>query len=234
MYLGIRLPFLVRLTVQPLRVHTRPYRDNAIVMFVIDMAAVASRSAYKGTEASMLGIIYPLLYFGISAAFGKQRYYIRARLRQLSYRARIALRAGTLQDRCGEGAGREEGGHAPEVRRGVRGPAGQQPHREVLRHRGLRGHEEGAQGRDNIADRGEGGFKSLQHKAGKGRPALRASGNRKDHADEGHSKRHTRGILPCQGRQTWYPRFLARPSEGLPTYSQPQGRMRHAYCSSTR
>ena len=41
-----------------------------VAVFVIDAAAVASRSAYKGTEASIVGIIYPLLYVAISSISG--------------------------------------------------------------------------------------------------------------------------------------------------------------------
>ncbi len=41
------------------------------MVVVIDSVAVASRSAYKGTEASLTGIAYPLLYFGIASIFGK-------------------------------------------------------------------------------------------------------------------------------------------------------------------
>jgi transitional endoplasmic reticulum ATPase len=40
-----------------------------VMVMLIDTTAVASRSNYKGTRASILGIIYPLLYLGISGAY---------------------------------------------------------------------------------------------------------------------------------------------------------------------
>lgn len=57
------------LTVEPLQYIVDLIGIIAIVM-LIDMSAVASRSQYNGTEASLIGIAYPLLYFGISGAFG--------------------------------------------------------------------------------------------------------------------------------------------------------------------
>jgi transitional endoplasmic reticulum ATPase len=41
-----------------------------VIVMIIDSMAVASRSSFKGTEASLVGIGYPLLYFGLSGAFG--------------------------------------------------------------------------------------------------------------------------------------------------------------------
>ena len=42
-----------------------------VAVFLVDAAAVAGRSAYKGTEASLLGVIYPLFYLGITGLAGK-------------------------------------------------------------------------------------------------------------------------------------------------------------------
>ncbi len=46
-----------------------------ILVMLIDTAAVASRSFYKGTEASLIGIAYPLLYFGISIFYNNSYIY---------------------------------------------------------------------------------------------------------------------------------------------------------------
>ncbi len=40
-----------------------------VIVILIDTTAVASRSVYKGTEASLIGIVYPLLYFAVSFTF---------------------------------------------------------------------------------------------------------------------------------------------------------------------
>ncbi len=46
-----------------------------IVVF-IDGTAVGSRSSYKGTTASLIGIFYPLMYFAVSLGFGNTVTYI--------------------------------------------------------------------------------------------------------------------------------------------------------------
>ncbi|MDE1871364.1 MAG: AAA family ATPase [Candidatus Micrarchaeota archaeon] len=56
------------LEVQPLQYMIDLIGIVIIVMF-IDTTAVASRSAYKGAEASLIGIGYPLIYFAVSLSF---------------------------------------------------------------------------------------------------------------------------------------------------------------------
>jgi transitional endoplasmic reticulum ATPase len=63
------------LTVEPLQYISDLIVLVVVVMF-IDTAAVASRSIYKGTEASMIGIVYPLMYIALSVVFKNNFTYI--------------------------------------------------------------------------------------------------------------------------------------------------------------
>jgi transitional endoplasmic reticulum ATPase len=56
------------LTVQPIEYGMDLIALIFIVLF-IDTTAVASRSFYKGTEATIIGVLYPILYVGISIYF---------------------------------------------------------------------------------------------------------------------------------------------------------------------
>ena len=56
------------LEVQPLQ-YVSDLIGLIIIVILIDTTAVASRSAYKGTIASLIGIAYPLLYIAMSLTF---------------------------------------------------------------------------------------------------------------------------------------------------------------------
>lgn len=67
--------FFVALEVQPLQWIVDLIGFSVIVVF-IDAVAVGSRSFYKGTEACLVGIAYPLLYFALSVGFKNPFNYI--------------------------------------------------------------------------------------------------------------------------------------------------------------
>jgi SpoVK/Ycf46/Vps4 family AAA+-type ATPase len=67
--------FFEALTVQPLQ-WIIDLIGFAVVVVFIDAVAVGSRSFYKGTEACLVGIVYPLLYFALSFAFKNPFNYI--------------------------------------------------------------------------------------------------------------------------------------------------------------
>ncbi|MGI0100406.1 MAG: AAA family ATPase [Candidatus Micrarchaeaceae archaeon] len=63
------------LTIEPLR-YVADLIVLAIIVMLIDTSAVASRSNYKGTQASLIGVLYPLLYIGLSVLFSNPHSYI--------------------------------------------------------------------------------------------------------------------------------------------------------------
>jgi SpoVK/Ycf46/Vps4 family AAA+-type ATPase len=67
--------FFAALEIQPLQ-YIPDLVGLIVIVMVIDSVAVASRSQFKGTEASIVGIGYPILYFGLSGAFGSSATYI--------------------------------------------------------------------------------------------------------------------------------------------------------------
>lgn len=63
------------LTVEPIQ-YISDLIGLVVMVMLIDIAAVASRSNYKGTEASLIGAMYPLLFIVLSVVFKNPYSYI--------------------------------------------------------------------------------------------------------------------------------------------------------------